>query len=441
MRTCSTCSIAPVCARSDTMCMFTDASAQDPSAMPRSKRWRRAARVASCSARRDCMRTSTRRRRDARLRRRPARSAGGAAAATVRRRAAVALRQGDGDTTAPCSTSHAMAMACCATCRCAKQAATGRCHRCRCGWPRVASAGALAAFPGSVRINWRTHTQPALSSAPPTCSKASAICRDPGEPHAGAAGRTVLVGYTASGLNDAKPTPVGSGDAGRRGACRGHRSAVADSAIWMPPAWLKYALAAVLVLLTAFAFFRGEPASEIDEVFVATNLVLLLLAFVGPDRLRRVLRHLRRASASSACVSACAACTPACNADARSATAISARSSIPSRDRWLVMARLRFVPDPSRLDCRARSTAPARIPAPPAPLPVQRHRGGDAGRRRRTQELAVGDAGRRDGAGLERRPIAPPSPPPPTRTCWHCTSTWSGTTTSCPTTAACAWRA
>ena len=35
------------------------------------------------------------------------------------------------------------------------------------------------------------------------------------------------------------------------------------------------------MVLTTFAFFRGEPATDIDSVFVATNLALLGAAFVG----------------------------------------------------------------------------------------------------------------------------------------------------------------
>jgi hypothetical protein len=44
---------------------------------------------------------------------------------------------------------------------------------------------------------------------------------------------------------------------------------------------LKYVLAALLVLMTTFAFFRGEPASDIDSIFVASNLLLLALATPG----------------------------------------------------------------------------------------------------------------------------------------------------------------
>ena len=90
----------------------------------------------------------------------------------------------------------------------------------------------------------------------------------------------MLVGYTAAGLNDAKPTPAGLMP-GVEVHAEATEALLAGSAIWLPPAWLKYALAAVLVLLTTFAFFRGEPASEIDDIFVATNLFLLLAAFVG----------------------------------------------------------------------------------------------------------------------------------------------------------------
>ena len=94
--------------------------------------------------------------------------------------------------------------------------------------------------------------------------------------------RVALVGYTASGLNDAKPTPVdpvmpGVEVHGRsdRSAGRRQRDPVAAGMAEVR------ARRRCSSLLTAFAFFRGEPATDIDSVFVATNLVLLSAAFVG----------------------------------------------------------------------------------------------------------------------------------------------------------------
>src|SRR3546814_1940364 len=49
----------------------------------------------------------------------------------------------------------------------------------------------------------------------------------------------------------------------------------------MPPAIFKYLLAAFLVALTGFVFWRGEPSWDMDAVFIAGNLGLVALAFVG----------------------------------------------------------------------------------------------------------------------------------------------------------------
>jgi hypothetical protein len=94
-------------------------------------------------------------------------------------------------------------------------------------------------------------------------------------------GRVAMVGYSASGLNDAKPTPVDPVMPGVEVLAEATEALVAGSAIRAPPAWLKYVLATFLVLLTTFAFYRGEPANDIDSVFVASNLTLLSAAFVG----------------------------------------------------------------------------------------------------------------------------------------------------------------
>jgi hypothetical protein len=94
-------------------------------------------------------------------------------------------------------------------------------------------------------------------------------------------GRIALVGYTAAGLNDAKPTPVDPVMAGVEVLAEATEALVAGSAIRVPPAWLKYVLAALLSVVTAYAFFRGEPHNDIDSIFVATNLALLAASFIG----------------------------------------------------------------------------------------------------------------------------------------------------------------
>lgn len=138
----------------------------------------------------------------------------------------------------------------------------------------------MARYPASVRINWRTKTRlPTLSAA--NLLEGKRICGDPAAARVPLKGRTVLVGYTAAGLNDAKPTPVDLSMPGVAVHAEAVESLLADSAIWLPPAWFKYLLAALLVLLTGYAYFRGEPAWELDDIFLASNLVLLLIAFIG----------------------------------------------------------------------------------------------------------------------------------------------------------------
>ena len=90
-----------------------------------------------------------------------------------------------------------------------------------------------------------------------------------------------LVGYTAAGLNDAKPTPVDPVMPGVEVLAEATEALLANSAIRAPPAWLKYIIAMLFATLTAFAFYRGEPATDIDSVFVAANVTMLTAAFVG----------------------------------------------------------------------------------------------------------------------------------------------------------------
>lgn len=148
---------------------------------------------------------------------------------------------------------------------------------------RVATTATSAApdsTAATVRPNWRKDTRlPHVSAADLLTGKA--VCRDAAEGVPALKGRVALVGYTASGLNDAKPTSVDPVMPGVEVLAEATEALVAGSAIRTPPAWLKYVLATFLVLLTTFAFYRGEPANDIDSVFLAGNLTLLSAAFVG----------------------------------------------------------------------------------------------------------------------------------------------------------------
>jgi adenylate cyclase len=133
----------------------------------------------------------------------------------------------------------------------------------------------------TVRPNWRQTTRLPRISAADLLTGGNSVCRDAGVARPVLKDRVALVGYTASGLNDAKPTPVDPVMAGVEVMAEATEALIANSAIRAPPAGLKYLIAAMLVVFTTFAFYRGEPATDIDSVFVATNLTLLIAAFVG----------------------------------------------------------------------------------------------------------------------------------------------------------------
>jgi len=136
-------------------------------------------------------------------------------------------------------------------------------------------------FGPAIRPDWRRNTRLPRVSAADLLVEGRPACRAPGDAAPDLQGRIVLVGYTASGLNDAKPTPVDPAMAGVAVLAEATEALVAGSAIRMPPAWLKYALAALMTLFTTYAFFRGEPHNDIDSVFVASNVLLLAASFVG----------------------------------------------------------------------------------------------------------------------------------------------------------------
>jgi len=160
-----------------------------------------------------------------------------------------------------------------------------------------------------------------------------------------------VVGYTASGLNDAKPTPVDMAMPGVEIQAEAVAALVDHSAIWMPPTVVKYILAAILVVLTAFAFWRGEPANDIDSIFVATNLALLVLAYAGLTFFGAFFDIYASIGFVSLCFGLCRT-----YAAVQRGRAVGNGDFIPefdpAQDRWLVFARVRFVVYPS-LDERA----------------------------------------------------------------------------------------
>ena len=207
----------------------------------------------------------------------------------------------------------------------------------------------LASYPGSIRVNWRTHGQLPYASAADLI-EGRAVCDRSGA-MAALDGRTAVVGYTAAGLNDAKPTPVNAAMPGVEVHAEAVEALLAGTAIWMPPAGFKYLLAAVLVLLSGFAFWRGEPAWEIDEVFVASNLALVVVAFVGLTAFGVFFDIFAALGFVSLCFGLCR--VYAATQRGRAVGNDDYRPQFdPERDRWLALARLRFEPDPG-LDRRA----------------------------------------------------------------------------------------
>ncbi len=212
------------------------------------------------------------------------------------------------------------------------------------------SGRAPASYPPSVRVNWRTRSRlPYISAA--DLIQGRPVCREAGEKLPALAGRVVLVGYTAAGISDVKPTPVNPMMPGVEVLAEATEALITGSGIWMPPGWVKYILAGVLVMLTTFAFWRGEPHEDVDSIFVATNLALLSIAFLGLTFFGAFVDIFASVGFVSLCFGLC-----------RMYAGVQRGRAVGNNDYriqydpdtcpWLVMARLRFVPAPG-LDDRS----------------------------------------------------------------------------------------
>ena len=119
----------------------------------------------------------------------------------------------------------------------------------------------------------------------------------------------------------------------------------------MPPAWLKYVIAALMVALTAFVFFRGEPHNDIDSIFVATNVLLLGAAFIGLTFFAYFFDVFAAVGFVSLVFGLCRI-----YAKIQRGRAVGNGDYLPdfdpAKDRWLAVARLHFVPD-AGLDARS----------------------------------------------------------------------------------------
>ena len=196
----------------------------------------------------------------------------------------------------------------------------------------------------TVRPNWREKTRLPHVSAADLLSGGEAVCRDATAPLPPLDGRVVLVGYTASGLNDAKPTPVDPVMPGVEVLAEATEALLAGSAIHMPPGWLKYVIATLMTLFTTFAFYRGEPAPDIDSVFVAANVGLLSSSFIGLTFFGFFFDIFASVGFVSLIFGFCRA-----YAGIQRGRAVGngdyLPEYVPEEDRWLAVARLRFVPD------------------------------------------------------------------------------------------------
>ena len=214
----------------------------------------------------------------------------------------------------------------------------------------VATTRAPGDFAAAVRPNWRQDTRlPRISAA--DLLTGQPVCRDATTLPPALKGRVALVGYTASGLNDAKPTPVDPVMPGVEVMAEATEALIANSAIRAPPAWLKYVIATLLTLLTTFAFYRGEPATDIDSVFVAANVTMLTAAFVGLTFFGFFFDVFASIGFVSLIFGLCRL-----YAGIQRGRAVGNGDFMPEfapdRDRWLAIARLRFVPD-VQLDAKA----------------------------------------------------------------------------------------
>ena len=111
-----------------------------------------------------------------------------------------------------------------------------------------------------------------------------------------------------------------------------------------PPAGMKYVIAVIFVLLTTFAFYRGEPGPDIDSAFVAANLILLGAAFIGLTFFSFFFDVFASVGFVSLVFGFCRM-----YAGIQRGRAVGNGDYLheydPEHDRWLAVARLRFVPD------------------------------------------------------------------------------------------------
>lgn len=210
----------------------------------------------------------------------------------------------------------------------------------------TATGRAPVTFGATVRPDWRQHSRLPRISAADLLEDGAAVCRENDAALPVLRGKVVLVGHTAAGLNDAKPTPVDPVMPGVEVMAEATEALLAGSGIRTPPAGLKYLLAVVLSVLAVFAFFRGEPANDIDSIFIATNVVLLGSAYLGLTFFGFFFDIFAAVGFVSLVFGLCRLYAGVQRGRAAGNGDFLAEYD-PRQDRWLAITRLRFVVDPA----------------------------------------------------------------------------------------------
>ncbi len=203
------------------------------------------------------------------------------------------------------------------------------------------TTAAVAGRGGDLRINWRERSRLPYASAvdviegQPICSTLPSL-----------RGVAAVLGHTAVGINDAKPTPVNMAMPGVEVLAEAVEALVADTWIRMPPVWLKYALAMLLVLLSTFVFWRGEPHKDVDPAFFGSNLLLVTGAFAGLTLFGWFVDIFASLGYGALCFGLCRGYATVQRKRA-TGNADYLSEYDPAAHPWLLLVRLRFEADPS----------------------------------------------------------------------------------------------
>lgn len=204
---------------------------------------------------------------------------------------------------------------------------------------------AASTYPARIRVNWREHSRIPFVSAANLLAGAPVCKGEAGEKEPNLRDAVALVGYTAAGISDTKPTPVNPAMPGVEVWAEATDALLHGGGIKVPPTSFKYLLAALLVMLTTYAFWRGEPHEDVDPIFVAVNIALLAAAFVGLTYFSAFLDIFASIGFVSLCFGFCRL-----YAGVQRGRAVGNNDYRDEYDSqkhpWLVMARLRFIANP-----------------------------------------------------------------------------------------------